>query len=215
MNLKEDAPRGFAHVGCPFRLPGAGRRRRAVAIEVSAAQASTPSSVPAYEVPGGGGGVDILFMIDNSSSMTSMQQKLLAQIPMFLDTLQSAERPLSDFHIAVVSSDLGAPGDSTSSILCTSEGDQGSFRANRGATARGALAPGATYISNVGGVANYTGQLTDVLACITPLGAERLRLRAPARVGRPGARCRRTAGARGQRRLPAPGRRAGDLPSDQ
>jgi len=33
------------------------------------------------------------------------------------------------------------------------------------------LAPGATYLSNVDGVANYTGQLTDVLACITPLGA--------------------------------------------
>jgi hypothetical protein len=49
-----------------------------------------PIGVPAYEVPGGGGGVDILFMIDNSSSMTSMQQKLLAQIPMFLDTGWSA-----------------------------------------------------------------------------------------------------------------------------
>ena len=53
-----------------------------------------PTSVPAYEAPGGGGGVDILFMIDNSSSMTSMQQKLLAQIPMFLDTLQSAAQLL-------------------------------------------------------------------------------------------------------------------------
>src|ERR1700685_4680757 len=33
-------------------------------------------SIPASEVPGGAGGVDILFMIDNSSSMTWMQQKL-------------------------------------------------------------------------------------------------------------------------------------------
>jgi hypothetical protein len=130
------------------------------------------SSVPASEVPGGGGGVDILFMIDNSSSMTSMQQKLVAQIPMFLATLQSAARPLSDFHIAVISSDLGAPGDSTSSIGCTVDGDQGIFQSQpRGDCQAGTLAPGATYISNVGGVANYTGQLTDVLACITPLGA--------------------------------------------
>jgi hypothetical protein len=131
-----------------------------------------PIGVPAYEVPGGAGGVDILFMIDNSSSMTSMQQKLLAQIPMFLNTLQSAARPLSDFHIAVVSSDMGAPGDSTTSIACTKEGDQGSFQSQpQGDCQGGLLTPGATYLSNVGGVANYTGQLNDVLACITPLGA--------------------------------------------
>jgi hypothetical protein len=130
------------------------------------------SSIPAAEVPGGAGGVDVLFMIDNSSSMTSMQQKLVAQIPMFLTTLQSAARPLSDFHIAVVSSDLGAPGDSTSSIGCTADGDAGVFQSQPRGDCQGVtLAPGATYISNVGGVANYTGPLTDVLACITPLGA--------------------------------------------
>ena len=130
-----------------------------------------PASVPAYEAPGGGGGVDILFMIDNSSSMTSMQQKLVAQIPMFLDTLQSAVRPLSDFHIAVVSSDMGAPGDSTSAIACTKDGDQGVFQIQPRGDCQGSVAAGASYLSNVGGVANYTGQLTDVLACITPLGA--------------------------------------------
>ncbi len=131
-----------------------------------------PSSIPAYEAPGGAGGVDILFMIDNSSSMTSMQQKLVAQIPTFLTSLQSADRPLSDFHIAVISSDLGAPGDSTSSIACTRAGDQGVFQSQpRGDCQDSGLAPGATYLSNVGGVANYTGQLTDVLGCITPLGA--------------------------------------------
>ena len=129
------------------------------------------SIVPASEVPGGAGGVDILFMIDNSSSMTSMQQKLVAQIPMFLETLQSGAQPLSDFHIAVVSSDMGAPGDATASIGCTAAGDQGIFQSQPRGDCQGALAPGATYISNVGGVANYTGQLTDVLACITPLGA--------------------------------------------
>jgi hypothetical protein len=131
---------------------------------------STSPVVPAYEVAGGAGGVDILFMIDNSSSMTSMQQKLVAQIPMFLDSLQSATRPLSDFHIAVVSSDLGAPSDSD--IGCTTTGDQGLFQSQPLGTCQSStLAPGATYISNVGGVANYTGQLNDVLSCITPLGS--------------------------------------------
>src|SRR3954447_18784947 len=106
-----------------------------------------PIGVPAYETPGGAGGVDILFMIDNSSSMTSMQQKLLAQIPMFLDALQSNARPLSDFHIAVVSSDMGVPGDATSSIGCTKAGDQGVFQSQPRGDCQGGLAPGATYVS--------------------------------------------------------------------
>ena len=128
--------------------------------------------IPAVEVPGGAGGVDILFMIDNSSSMYSMQQKLVAQIPMFLNSLQSANQPLSNFHIAVVSSDMGAPGDSTSSIGCTATGDQGTFQSQpRGDCQATTLTAGATYLSNVDGVVNYTGSLNDVLACITPLGS--------------------------------------------
>lgn len=133
--------------------------------------ASAPAAVPALEVPGGAGGVDILFMIDNSSSMFSMQQKLVAQIPAFLSTLQSAAQPLTDFHIAVVSSDMGAPGDLTGSIGCTAEGDHGVFQSQPRGDCQATLDPGATFISNVGGVANYTGTLNDALACITPLGS--------------------------------------------
>ncbi len=137
-----------------------------------AVRSSNPvPSVPAVEIPGGAGGVDILFMIDNSSSMTSMQQKLVAQIPAFLDMLQSADHPLTDFHIAVVSSDMGAPGDESTSIGCTAAGDQGVFQSQPRGDCQALLDPGATFISNVGGVANYAGSLNDALACITPLGA--------------------------------------------
>jgi hypothetical protein len=129
------------------------------------------ADVPAFEVAGGGGGVDILFMIDNSSSMSSTQQKLVAQIPAFLAMLQGAAQPLTDFHIAVVSSDLGAPGDLTASIGCSATGDQGIFQSQPRGDCQALLDPGATFISNVGGVANYTGALNDALACITPLGS--------------------------------------------
>jgi hypothetical protein len=122
------------------------------------------ADVPAFEVAGGGGGVDILFMIDNSSSMSSMQQKLVAQIPAFLTILQGAAQPLTDFHIAVVSSDLGAPGDLTASIGCSATGDQGIFQSQPRGDCQALLDPGATFISNVGGVANYTGALNDALA---------------------------------------------------
>ena len=117
------------------------------------------------------GNLDILFMIDNSSSMTEIQQKLLTQDPSFMTVLQNLPNGLPNIHIAVVSSDMGAPGDSTSSIMCTPAGDNGAFQSTpRGTCTNTTLASGATFISNVGGVANYTGNLTDVFGCIAQLG---------------------------------------------
>ncbi|HSY38409.1 MAG TPA: hypothetical protein VLA79_02740, partial [Polyangia bacterium] len=49
--------------------------------------------------------LDILFMVDNSSSMTEMQQKLSAQLPQFMEVLQGLPTPPS-LHVAVVSSDM-------------------------------------------------------------------------------------------------------------
>jgi hypothetical protein len=146
----------------------------------------------------GPGNLDVLFMIDNSSSMHVMQQKLASQIPAFLTALQSLPTGLPNIHIAVVSSDMGAPGDSTSSILCTVHGDDGQFRIGTTSGVSGAqqlgpdggalggapggndagaldcagasLNSGATFISDVGGVANYTGDLSALLSCMTTLG---------------------------------------------
>ena len=74
------------------------------------------------------GDLDVLFMIDNSSSMTEMQQKLEDQLPQFVSALEALPMGLPNIHIAVVSSDMGAPGDATGSIGCTSLGDQGMFQ---------------------------------------------------------------------------------------
>ena len=71
-----------------------------------------------------GNNVDILMMIDNSSDMSEKQKKLYDQLPLFIQSLQSLPSPPS-LHIAVVSSDMGAPGDSTTAIGCTPAGDQG------------------------------------------------------------------------------------------
>src|SRR5207248_1058741 len=120
----------------------------------------------------GPGDLDVLFMIDNSSSMTEMQQKLAEQIPQFVTALENLPTGLPNIHIAVVSSDLGAPGDATSSIGCTSLGDQGNFQSSpRGNCTDTTLQNGATFISNVGGAVNYTGSLSDALQCIAGLGA--------------------------------------------
>ena len=71
--------------------------------------------------------IDILFMIDNSSSMSEMQGKLYDQLPLFMNVLETLPNPPS-LHVAVVSSDMGAPGDSVSSIGCTTYGDSGDFQ---------------------------------------------------------------------------------------
>src|SRR5438477_582700 len=51
--------------------------------------------------------LDVLFMVDNSSSMSPLQAKMSAQLGTFMDILVDDGR-LPDMHVAVVSSSLGA-----------------------------------------------------------------------------------------------------------
>ncbi|HEY4395315.1 MAG TPA: hypothetical protein VGP64_14695 [Polyangia bacterium] len=133
--------------------------------------ATTRSAALTADGAAGPGDLDVLFMIDNSSSMTEMQQKLTDQIPQFVTALENLPTGLPNIHVAVVSSDMGAPGDVTSSIGCTLAGDQGAFQnMPRGFCTATTLQNGATFISNVGGVVNYTGSLSDTLSCIALLG---------------------------------------------
>jgi hypothetical protein len=118
--------------------------------------------------------LDLLFMIDNSSGMTSMQQKLITQIPAFIQALQQAPDGPPNLHIAVVSSDMGAPGDEVQSIGCTDSGDQGQFRYQVAAASMcnaTTLAQGDTFVSDVDGQTNFTDPLADVVQCIAQLGA--------------------------------------------
>jgi hypothetical protein len=119
--------------------------------------------------------LDLLFMIDNSSSMTLMQQKLAAQIPTFFNVLQGLPSGLPNLHVAVVSSDMGAPGDSTSQIGCTQRGDDGMFQYQIGAAATSCnattLTQGDTFISDVSGAMNFTSPIQTVLQCIAQLGS--------------------------------------------
>ena len=132
-----------------------------------------------------GNNVDILMMIDNSSSMTEMQQKLYAQLPLFIQSLQSLPSPPS-LHLAVVSSDMGAPGDSSASIGCTALGDQGEFQSaprsnqylNPPVTCTDTTitppleSPDSnhTFISDADNMPDYTDPLGTVLQCIALLG---------------------------------------------
>ncbi len=118
--------------------------------------------------------LDLLFMIDNSSEMTVMQKKLAAQLPAFMQVLEGLPNGLPNVHIAVVSSDMGAPGDSTNQIGCTAAGDAGDFQFNPGAAAMCSsttIVQGDTFISDVAGQQNFTDPIETVLQCVAQLGS--------------------------------------------
>ena len=52
--------------------------------------------------------VDLLFMIDDSSSMRLSQESLLRNFPVLMTALENMPGGLPNVHIAVVSSDMGA-----------------------------------------------------------------------------------------------------------
>jgi hypothetical protein len=118
--------------------------------------------------------LDLLFVIDDSWAMAPMQQKLVNQISSFFGILDQIPGGPPDLHVAVISSDLGAPGDVTKQIGCTNSGDAGAFQATpRGTCTVTTLASGATFLSDDGkGQRNFSGPIENVVACILPLGSK-------------------------------------------
>ncbi|HVU49549.1 MAG TPA: hypothetical protein VHL80_02620, partial [Polyangia bacterium] len=118
--------------------------------------------------------VDVVFMVDDSSSMTPLQAKLTDAFPAYIDALKALPGGLPDIHIGVVSSSMGA-GRDPNIDHCPQGGDQGVFHTKPlggPACLRASLNAGQSFISNVGGQVNYTGDITDVFACIALLGAQ-------------------------------------------
>ncbi len=98
------------------------------ASDAPAASRPAAATAPVTATSASSGKLDVLFMIDDSSSMIGQQQKLAAQLPLFVSELQSLPNGLPDLHVAVVSSDMGAPGDLVNLDGCSAAGDQGAFR---------------------------------------------------------------------------------------
>jgi len=135
--------------------------------------------------------VDLLFLVDDSSSMRLSQDNLRRNFPVLMQTLKNQAGGLPNVHIAVISSDMGAGDGSVASCTPTSDqtsgiptgaaggsgsgsylnGKGGIFQyAPQGTCTSTGLLPGATFISDIGGVKNYTGNLEDVFTCIAALG---------------------------------------------
>jgi hypothetical protein len=114
--------------------------------------------------------IDIVFMVDNSSSMMPLQAKLTTNFPAFMDVLKGLPGGLPNVHIGVVSSSMGA-GRNGSIEHCMPGGDQGIFQTQpRGGCTASGLMAGQNFIINVNNAPNYTGDISNVFSCIAALG---------------------------------------------
>jgi len=126
--------------------------------------------------------VDILFVVDNSTSMDDEQASLTTNFPKFINRLTTVQGGLPDVHLGVISSDVGI-GPTFVQAQCKPGGDHGDLQNTPRPLGSGCPVPnnGARFISDVaapgsdGGtrIQNYNGgiaALPDVFKCIAQLG---------------------------------------------
>src|SRR5262245_16782774 len=122
--------------------------------------------------------VDLLFVIDNSSSMAGEQALLAENFPRLVEKLEEVPGGLPDLHIGVVSSDLGVPPFEVPSIgmsgACEGNGDGGRLLLGAPGADCG-VEPGVPFlfetIGEDGAERNYPeGELAETFACMATLG---------------------------------------------
>jgi hypothetical protein len=115
--------------------------------------------------------VDILFVIDDSGSMSEEQAALITSFPRFIEILGGIVGDLPNVHIGVVSTDVGVGGYVQGG--CTGAGDDG--RLQNTPRVVGCAPPAGAFLEDVGREdgsrqRNYTGELKDAFSCIAQLG---------------------------------------------
>jgi hypothetical protein len=125
--------------------------------------------------------LDLLVMVDDSSSMAPLQTKLGAQLPNFLMALRDKNtQQYPDLHVAVISSSLG--GGAWANVNQCSSGshpgdDGGKFQQGPGGAGNGSCAMlhgGEKYLKNGDGTAanpaNFDGDIGAAFQCMALLG---------------------------------------------
>ena len=124
--------------------------------------------------------LDVIFMIDDSSSMAPLQTKLADQLPTFMDKLvDPSTGQLPDLHVGVISSSQGAG--AWSDVNSCEPGypgdDGGKFQQGPGGIGSGAcpdLHAGERYLKTGDGTANnppnFDGDIRPLFKCMALLG---------------------------------------------
>ncbi len=127
---------------------------------------SEPS--PPREVSTQSNNLDILFVIDNSSSMAEEQTTLAEGVGEFLDQLGAGGSAPPNLHIGVISTNAGAGQGITG---CEDGGDNGILQAGQDCDATSDRF--IIDVENEAGTArtrNYSGELSDAVSCMADLG---------------------------------------------
>jgi hypothetical protein len=119
--------------------------------------------------------IDIVFMIDNSQSMITLQDKVIPSFSAFANVLKALPGGLPDLHLGVISSDTGPGKFDLPAYHCAFGGDFGRFQsAPRAPCTTSPLPVGQTFLQamNDQQTKNYTGDIADAFACIAALGEQ-------------------------------------------
>ena len=137
---------------------------------VAAATVECPPGQSPRVIPAGGPiKLDLLFMLDDSPSMSEEQANLARNFPRLIDALKTMPSGFPDLHLGVVSSDLGTGNSSVPGVCGTSMGDRGALQARPGCGLDDDARP--YLVSEAGGsVTNFTGDISEVFACMAKLG---------------------------------------------
>ena len=122
--------------------------------------------------------VDILFVVDNSGSMSEEQGNLARNFPVFMDELTALQG--GDFHIAAISTDLGGGAGSAQAQCNRQGGDRGTFCSAQTPVPMmpmtwqptdfcqrcGVMGP--RFLSTVN--PNFGGNIRDVFSCMASFG---------------------------------------------
>jgi hypothetical protein len=138
--------------------------RTVTTLEPSRAKVET-LDIPAQPFPA----ADILFVIDNSGSMTAEQASLTANFGTMMHVLETLDGGMPDVHIGVVTSDLGTSTTDGSrgatAFGCSGSGDDGAMHMTPTVSGR--------FIADDGkGLHNYTGTLEDAFAALAAVGTK-------------------------------------------
>jgi hypothetical protein len=146
--------------------------------------------------------VDIVFVVDNSGSMSEEQTNLAANFPVFMDELTALQG--GDFHIASVSTDLGSGAGTTQTQCNRPLGDKGIFcNAQTPLPGMAGMWQATDFCQRCGVMnqrylqtvnPNFAGNIRDVFSCMSRFGtagcgfehsteALRLSLEAPENAG--------------------------------
>ena len=160
---------GLAACGCTVQTLSVNEKSPADSLFELTANWPAYVQAPAGQAPRGT--IDILFMVDNSSSMAPLQGQLLAGFDTFMNVLDSVPGGTPDMHIGVISSDMGAATVHSEVRRCRRRPGAPPARGERGLRQRGHGAALPT-ISEASGlrVTNFTRPLPQEFACLARLG---------------------------------------------